>query len=118
MNKYNCSCGQTNPNEFYGRRTSVCKKSCYNSQRVQEFIDLKIKSISHLGGSCKKYSYNAFYGALEFHHIDPEEKKDVAWDKLRLRSWGKVKLELDNAYFFVPTATEKSIIIYGYSSAG
>ena len=90
---YKCNCGEVDSSNFYGRRKTLCK-SCYNKQRVQEFIDLKIKAIEYKDGKCLSCGYSKFYGALEFHHLDPTQK-DVAWNKLRLRPWDKVKMELD-----------------------
>ena len=55
-------------------------------------IEKKLKAIEYMGGECKHCGYDRFYGALEFHHIDPNEK-----DPKLSRSWTfeRWKLELD-----------------------
>lgn len=55
---------------------------------------MKLKAIDYLGGKCNKCSYNHYYGALEFHHLNPAEK-EYQWDKLRRRTWDVIKSELD-----------------------
>ena len=47
-----------------------------------------------MGGECSRCGYNEHYAALQFHHVNPEEK-DVGWNKLRLRSWEKIDAELE-----------------------
>jgi len=69
------------------------KQDLYKNQ-IQRWIKIKKKAIDYKGGSCVKCGYNKYYGALEFHHLDPSQK-DVVWTKLRLRSWDKITKELD-----------------------
>jgi 5-methylcytosine-specific restriction endonuclease McrA len=35
---------------------------------------LKQQMVDYKGGCCQKCGYNKYIGALEFHHINPEEK--------------------------------------------
>lgn len=95
-----CSkCKEIRPlDQFYTQNdrksgTSYCK-SCFNAYTIQRWINKKIEAINYKGGACLHCGYNKFYGALEFHHINPNEK-DVDWSKLRLRSLDKIKHELD-----------------------
>jgi 5-methylcytosine-specific restriction endonuclease McrA len=69
------------------------KKDLYSYQ-IDRWIKRKLKAIDYLGGSCTICGYNKYYGALEFHHKNPEEK-DMSWVKLRLTSWNKIVKELD-----------------------
>jgi hypothetical protein len=69
-------------------------KSCFNAYCIQRWIKRKQQAIKYKGGCCQKCGYDKFYGALEFHHLDPSEK-DGDWHKLRLKSWDKIKYELD-----------------------
>lgn len=69
------------------------KQDLYKNQ-IKRWIRIKKKAIDYKGGSCSACGYNKYYGALEFHHVDPSEK-DVNWTKLRLRSWDKITQELD-----------------------
>ena len=72
---------------------SECKQ-CFNSYCVQRWIDKKKEAIEYKGGCCNRCGYDKHYAAMQFHHIDPTTK-DVGWNKLRLRSWDKITLELD-----------------------
>jgi hypothetical protein len=69
------------------------KQDLYKNQ-IQRWIRIKQKAIEYKGGSCIQCGYNRYYGALEFHHLDPNEK-DCQWDKLRLKAWSKITAELD-----------------------
>lgn len=55
---------------------------------------IKLQAIEYKGGSCTNCGFSSHPSALQFHHTDPVEK-DVAWNKLRLRSWDKITTELD-----------------------
>ena len=69
------------------------KEDLYQYQ-IRRWIERKRKAIDYKGGSCAGCGYSKYYGALEFHHVDPKEK-DVSWDKLRLTSWDNIIKELD-----------------------
>lgn len=69
------------------------KDKLYANQ-IKRWRNIKKKAILFMGGCCSKCGYSEHPAALQFHHIDPEEK-DVAWNKLRLRSWDKIVLELE-----------------------
>jgi hypothetical protein len=87
--------------EFYvqkGRDNGQSKcKVCFNEYCIERWIKRKISAIEYKGSECVdcKISYpETPYVVFDFHHLDPS-KKDVGWQKLRLRSWDKIKLELD-----------------------
>ena len=96
-----CSkCKETKPtSEFYkrsgrpGQYQSYCKP-CLLYAQSKRWVDRKIKAIEHMGGKCIDCGYTGHRAAFQFHHLDPTTK-DVDWNKLRLRSWDKIKLELD-----------------------
>ena len=69
------------------------KQKLYDYQ-IKRWINRKIKAIEYKGGKCSSCGYSKYYGALEFHHINPDEK-DYDWNKLRLKSWDKIINELD-----------------------
>lgn len=56
---------------------------------------VKQLSIEYKGGCCEKCGYNKCSRALEFHHLDPNEKDFGISHKGHTRSWEKVKKELD-----------------------
>lgn len=78
------------------------------SQRTEEEIKkarveavqrrrLKVKemAVEYKGGKCMCCGYDKYQGALEFHHLDPNEKDFNFSQKGYCRSWEKVKIELD-----------------------
>ena len=93
-----CSKCQISLNEETGykkgkRFQSLCR-TCFNTYCIDRWIKRKKDAISYKGGKCICCGYDKFYGALEFHHINPNQK-DVDWQKLRLRSWNAITEELD-----------------------
>jgi len=84
-------------NEFYKRESggysSYCKLCCSNSTKDRQ-IKLKKEAVEYLGGKCLICGYNKYYGALEFHHLEPS-KKDYIISKSKLLNLDKVKKELN-----------------------
>lgn len=67
-------------------KKSVCdKSSCRNKKYINRWKKIKIESINLLGGCCRVCGYNNYNGALEFHHVDPNEK-DADWTIIKKRS--------------------------------
>lgn len=104
MNTKECSvCNEKKSlSEFYSRSArnnkpyDRCKK-CFNNYVSKRWISKKIDSIIYKGSQCLDcgISYPSEpYVIFEFHHRDPSQK-DVDWSKLRLRTDGKIKKELD-----------------------
>lgn len=56
---------------------------------------LKDLAIEYKGGKCSCCGYNKCKAALEFHHLDPNEKEFGLGTKGLTRSWDKIKIELD-----------------------
>lgn len=56
---------------------------------------IKENAVEYKGGCCEICGYNKYYGALEFHHLNPEEKDFSIGQKGYCRSWESVKNELD-----------------------
>ena len=63
---------------FYQRRgqegASVYCKICTNQESVNRQRLFKLKCIEYKGGKCQICKYDKHPGALEFHHINPNEK--------------------------------------------
>ena len=86
---------------FYLRRdqknlvpSSWCKE-CNTKQVVASQRKIKRQCIEYKGGSCSNCNFNAYDGALEFHHIDPS-KKDMEISKIaRKKFTEQVRIELD-----------------------
>lgn len=100
--RYCPRCNDKKPlNEFYNRRgkegSSVYCKKCTSNQSLERQRELKLKCVEYKGGKCQIQGcgYNRYQGALEFHHLDPEEK-DFNLGELKSYSFNdKVKKELD-----------------------
>lgn len=95
-----CSCcKESKPvDQFYKQKdrkngTSYCK-GCKNTYDALRWIKRKQDAIEYKGGSCSSCGYDKYYGALEFHHLDPQSK-EFDWGKMRLRAWTTVTKELD-----------------------
>jgi len=54
----------------------------------------KLKAIKYLGNKCKLCGYNKCIQALEFHHINPNEK-EFKPSNMGTYKWDKVKIELN-----------------------
>ena len=56
---------------------------------------VKIKLIEYKGGKCVKCGYSKYLGALQFHHLNPQEK-DFSLSRVRSLNFNeKIKQELD-----------------------
>lgn len=93
-----CKCEKELDN-FYNRGNkiggSVYCKECMNKQALDRQRKLKQEAIDYKGGSCQICGYNRCNGALEFHHLDPNEK-DFSISELKKTNMNeKIKLELD-----------------------
>ncbi len=84
--------------QFYSRRgkegSSVYCKTCTNEQTLKRQRALKEQAVQYKGGKCSVCDYNKYQGALEFHHLDPNEK-DFSIAQARHTTFDKVKAELD-----------------------
>ena len=83
---------------FYYKKTenryqSMCKQ-CFSKYCTERWIKRKLFAIQYKGGECKICGYKKYFGALEFHHRNPDTKT-YSWEKMRLLSTDKLLLELD-----------------------
>lgn len=92
--KHLCSeCGEIDPSKFYGRKRTMCGH-CHNVYTQKLYVNKKRKAVEYKGNECTLCGYNKFYGALEFHHIDPNDK-DENFVNMRHWRWERMKIELD-----------------------
>ena len=56
---------------------------------------IKIMAVEYKGGKCCICGYNKYVGALEFHHLNPNEKDFGIGAKGYTRSYQRIKEELD-----------------------
>jgi len=71
-----------------------CKK-CSMESVLKRRKNLKMKSVEYKGGECTVCGYNKCVDALEFHHLDPDEKDFGIASSGYTRSWEKIRTELD-----------------------
>lgn len=86
-----CDCGKK---YIYNREKGSSKKRCNSCIVNKRRFEIKKNSVDYLGGECCICGYNKCISALEFHHIDPEEKK-FSISSHHCRSWKSIKEELD-----------------------
>jgi len=91
-------CGEEKLEESFARknatrRCSWCRSCLYDHQKIK-WKEKRLESLMQKGGKCQKCGYDKCIGALEFHHIDPSNKK-YSWDKMRGISKESLKNELD-----------------------
>lgn len=80
-----------------GRQRKFCSKNCttlYWTKKRRKM--LKKRAVEYKGGKCILCGYSNCIDALEFHHINPEEKEfNLGGRQLKRNNWEKVKRELD-----------------------
>ena len=82
-------CGETDSRQFSNHR-SVCK-SCNTKRCVAYGVQKKKELIKSKGGKCSICGYDKYYGALEFHHLDPQDKTE---NIMNAHKWAKKPDEL------------------------
>ena len=70
-----------------------CKK-CRNEYVHKSKIKRKLKAIEYKGGKCSKCGYDKNLSALEFHHVNSNEK-DFEISRYISKSWESLVIELD-----------------------
>ena len=71
------------------RRDTLIKAVVKRRKKIKEL------SLNYLGGNCEICHYSRCTDALEFHHVNPLNKKFGIGAKGYTRSWERVKAELD-----------------------
>ncbi|CAB4125727.1 HNHc domain containing protein [uncultured Caudovirales phage] len=75
MSAYLCrDCGTADQSLFYTKTKYYCK-SCWNRKTYKSSRDKLDLLISERGGACERCGYNKCFQALQWHHIDPNEKE-------------------------------------------
>lgn len=67
------TCGETDLAEFYGHRKTQCK-TCVKIATTLRMRESKRKLVEKAAGKCVRCGYDRYVGALEFHHLDPDQK--------------------------------------------
>ena len=69
-------------------------KECNDRITYQKQFNRKKQCVEYLGKKCFICGYDKYLGALDFHHIDPTQKK-FNISKLKTYSWNVLKIELN-----------------------
>lgn len=93
-----CVCGEDRPefmmNRGHGRKAQNLCKKCHNKNTKERGRQNKQIFVDYKGGKCERCGYDRCLNALDFHHINPEEK-DPTFEGMRYWSFEKAKKELD-----------------------
>lgn len=83
--------------KFFAKKQAKTRQYCYDCAPENIPIRKLIKKwgIEYKGGKCYYCGYNKCAEALEFHHIDPEEKSFNISDRNIKLNWIDFKKELD-----------------------
>lgn len=101
-NKLCTNCNIIKPiSDFYKQKDringhTICKP-CFSAYCIQRWIQKKKNSIIYKGSKCMDCPITypeTPYVVFEFHHRNPLDKK-FDWDKMKLHSESRIKLELD-----------------------
>lgn len=77
-------------------KRKYCSNKCKSKSGVHKFRkNLKVKSVEYKGGKCVFCGYNKCVEALQFHHLDPDQKDFGIGEKGHTRKWEHIKNELD-----------------------
>jgi 5-methylcytosine-specific restriction endonuclease McrA len=96
---------------------TYCSVKCKNKQSVQtRRKNIKEKSISYKGGQCKHCGYSKCTEALEFHHMNPNEKDFGLSAHGNTHSWEKIKQELDKCILLCANCHREEHFLTKYSS--
>ena len=74
---------------YQDRREYMIKAVAKRRKKVREM------AVSYKGGKCSLCSYSRCPEALEFHHLDPNQKDFAISQRGHSRSWERVRKELD-----------------------
>ena len=88
------SCGETDPNSFYGNKRSFCG-NCHNQYTIKAGQEKKRKAREYLGGVCVHCGFYKYQSALDIHHLDPSVK-DTRFHQMRGWSWERIERELQD----------------------
>ena len=72
---YQCrTCDTTGIDNFYKNAKYQCKL-CWNKRTFKSARDKLDLLIQERGGKCECCGYDKYYGALQWHHLDPSQKE-------------------------------------------
>jgi Zn ribbon nucleic-acid-binding protein len=88
-----CSCGENDPDKFYGNKTTVCAE-CHKKYTLLKGQENRIYILNKLGGRCINCGFDKWKSSLDVHHPDPSQK-DIAFSTIRYWSRDKIDKEIE-----------------------
>ncbi len=77
------------------KKYKIKKRKSNSDAVIKKRKKLKENAVIYKGGACCICGYNKYFGALEFHHLDPSEKDFSISTSGTTRSWERIKSELN-----------------------
>jgi hypothetical protein len=78
---------------IFRRHQAMTIKLCAACVSKQRRRNLKLKAVAYKGGKCRKCGYYKCVGAMDFHHLNPNEKEFTISGNSG--KWENIKKELD-----------------------
>jgi hypothetical protein len=106
-------CSQELDVDLFKNNNKKCNLCIAKIARYKKY-NFKAECISYKGGKCEKCGYNKCPDALEFHHLNPEEK-DFEISSVRKYDFALVQDELDKCVLLCSNChrEEHSLFFYG-----
>jgi len=83
-------------NTLLGNQRKYCSDRCKNKYNVDKRRKkLKLMAVEYKGGCCQLCNYSKHVGALEFHHLDPNEKDFGISKTGTTKSWNRIRAEIE-----------------------
>lgn len=79
---------------LYDRTKGHTKTKCNSCMANERRFAKKQKAIDYKGGKCSKCGYNKCNSALEFHHLD-DDQKEFTISSQHCYVWERIQIELD-----------------------
>lgn len=80
--------------KYCGKSTNTKGFQCNNCVSRIRRLERKTQAVNYKGGKCERCGYKEHIAALEFHHIDPDNKDFNIGNHMN-KNWEFVKKELD-----------------------
>ncbi len=80
--------------KYCGKSTGTKGFQCNTCVSKIRRLQIKQKAVEYKGGKCERCGYDKHLAALEFHHLNPEEK-DFNFGDMKSRKWEDIKDELN-----------------------
>jgi len=87
-----CNCGETDPDKFYGNKTTICAK-CHCKNNLLKGQENRVYMLEKLGSKCFNCGFDKWMSSLDIHHLDPSQK-DVSFSTIRYWTRDRIDVEL------------------------